>query len=211
MPSGVKLIVGLGNPGPEHIANRHNAGYWFVDQLSEDYSLRFRPENKFQAEVCRWQSPEFDCRIAKPVTYMNRSGMAVAALVNFFKIPPGEMLVVHDEIDLDAGVARLKFSGGHGGNNGLRDIIEHLGTRDFYRLRIGVGHPGSSDKVTSHVLGRPSAEDERLILQAIDEAISVLPELLHGEYQKAMTKLHTQQEKVKSEKLKGGNTDKNND
>lgn len=207
MPSGIKLIVGLGNPGPEHIATRHNAGFWFVDQLSEEYSLRFRTESKFQAEICRWQTPEFDCRIAKPMTYMNRSGITVAALVNFFKIPVGEMLVVHDEIDLDTGIARLKFSGGHGGNNGLRDIIENLGIRDFYRLRIGVGHPGSSDKVTPHVLGRPSAEDEKLILQAIDDGIAVLPELLHGEYQKAMTRLHTQQRLATSNKQQGDNDD----
>jgi len=207
VPSGIKLIVGLGNPGPEHIATRHNAGFWFVDQLSEEYSLHIRPENKFQAELCRWQTPEFDCRVAKPMTYMNRSGIAVATLLNFFKIPAGEMLVVHDEIDLDAGVTRLKFSGGHGGNNGLRDIIEHLGNRDFYRLRIGVGHPGSSDKVTPHVLGRPTSEEEKLILQAIDEGLSVLPELLQGEYQKAITKLHTQQRLATSNKQQVDNND----
>ena len=192
MPAGIKLLVGLGNPGPEHIATRHNAGFWFVDQLAEKHSLTFRPENKFQADVCRWQSADFDCWICKPMTFMNRSGVSVAAMANFYKIPVDDILVAHDEIDLDAGVIRLKQSGGHGGNNGLRDIIEQTGKKDFNRLRIGVGHPGSSDKVTPHVLGRPSADDERKILDAIEDGLDVLPQLLKGDYQKAMTTLHTQ-------------------
>lgn len=210
MPTGIKLIVGLGNPGPEHVATRHNAGFWFVDQLAEQYSLRFRPENKFQSEVCRWQADGFDCRVAKPMTYMNRSGLAVSALVNFFKIAVGELLVVHDDIDLEPGIARLKLSGGHGGNNGLRDIIECLGNRDFYRLRIGVGHPGSSDRVTPHVLGRPTVEEEGRILAAIDEGISVLPGLLHGEYQKAMTTLHTRQSQAAADRTSGETNDNEN-
>ena len=169
---------------------RHNAGFWFVDILACKYSLTFREERKFQAEICRLADADSGCLICKPATFMNRSGQSVQAISGYYRIDPGEILIVHDEIDLDVGTVRLKQGGGHGGNNGIRDIIEKLGDSNFNRLRIGVGHPGSSDQVTNHVLGRPSAEDEDLIIQAINGVMDQLPCLLAGEFQKLMNILH---------------------
>jgi peptidyl-tRNA hydrolase, PTH1 family len=190
VPSPLKLIVGLGNPGPAHLMTRHNAGYWFVDILARKYSLTFHNEARFQAEICRLTDADYDCLICKPTTFMNRSGQSVQAVSSYYRIDAGEILVVHDEIDLDVGTVRLKQGGGHGGNNGIRDIIEKLGVNNFNRLRIGVGHPGSSDQVTGYVLDRPSAEDEDLIIQAINSVMDQLPYLLAGEFQKLMNMLH---------------------
>lgn len=205
MPSPLKLIVGLGNPGSEHLLTRHNAGFWFVDILARKFSLLFRNENKFSAEMCRLTVQDFDCLLCKPTTFMNRSGQSVQAVSSYYRISPDEILVVHDEIDLDVGTVRLKTGGGHGGNNGIRDIIEKLGDSNFNRLRIGVGHPGSSDQVTGHVLGRPSAEDEDLIIQAINRVLDQLPTLLAGDYQKLMNLLH------RSGKQTVGNKSQEND
>jgi PTH1 family peptidyl-tRNA hydrolase len=197
----VKLIVGLGNPGPGHLLTRHNAGFWFVDALADKNALRFRRESKFHAEVCRLTTSGADCFLCKPTSYMNRSGMAVQAIASFYKIVPEEMLVVHDEIDLPPGVVRLKRGNGHGGHNGLRDIIEVLGNNNFNRLRIGVGHPGNSDQVVDYVLDRAPAPEEELIMQGIAAALDLIPQILAGEMQKAMNKLHRSEKmKVKSEK-----------
>ncbi len=190
MPSAFKLIVGLGNPGPEHSETRHNAGFWFVDSLAAKYSLSFRSESKFNAEICRIQTAEIDCWLCKPMMFMNRSGFSVQAMASFYKIPVEGILVAHDELDLDPGVARLKKAGGHGGHNGLRDIIAQMGDKSFTRLRLGIGHPGSQDKVTSYVLGRPAQEDRQLIEIAIKEAVDVIPLVLEGNEQKAMNALH---------------------
>ena len=190
MPSAIKLIVGLGNPGPEHLTTRHNAGFWFVDVLASRFSLGFRSEPKFHSEICRLTTAGQDCYLCKPVTYMNLSGQAVQAIVSYYKFSPEEILIVHDEIDLPAGVIRLKQDGGHGGHNGLRDIMEKLGTDNFNRLRIGVGHPGTSDEVVNHVLGRATAQDEEIIMQGIAAAMDLVPLILAGELQKAMNKLH---------------------
>lgn len=190
MPSAFKLIVGLGNPGPEHSATRHNAGFWFVESLAAKYSLSFRSESKFNAEVCRLQTTELDCWLCKPMTFMNGSGSSVQAMASFYKISVEEILVVHDELDLDAGVARLKEGGGHGGHNGLRDIIAQMGDKSFTRLRLGIGHPGSQDKVTPYVLGKPAKEDCQLIEIAIKESVDAMPLVLEGEMQKAMNALH---------------------
>jgi len=190
VPSAFKLIVGLGNPGPEHSATRHNAGFWFVDSLAEKYSLTFRSESKFNAEICRLQTAEIDCWLCKPMAFMNRSGFSVLAITSFYKISVEEILVAHDELDLDAGVARLKEGGGHGGHNGLRDIFAQMGDKSFMRLRLGIGHPGSQDKVTPYVLGRPSQEDRQLIDIAIKESIDVMPLVFEGNEQKAMNALH---------------------
>lgn len=190
MPSAFKLIVGLGNPGPEHSETRHNAGFWFVDSLAAKYSLSFRSESKFNAEICRIQTAEIDCWLCKPMMFMNRSGFSVQAMTNFYKISVEEVLVAHDELDLDPGVARLKKAGGHGGHNGLRDIIAQMGDKSFTRLRLGIGHPGSQDKVTSYVLGRPAQADRQLIEIAIKEAIDVMPLVIEGNEQKAMNVLH---------------------
>jgi PTH1 family peptidyl-tRNA hydrolase len=190
VPSAFKLIVGLGNPGPEHSETRHNAGFWFVDSLAAKYSLSFRSESKFNAEICRMQTAEIDCWLCKPMMFMNRSGFSVQAMASFYKIPVEGILIAHDELDLDPGVARLKKAGGHGGHNGLRDIIAQMGDKSFTRLRLGIGHPGSQDKVTSYVLGRPAQEDRQLIEIAIKEAVDVIPLVLEGNEQKAMNALH---------------------
>jgi peptidyl-tRNA hydrolase, PTH1 family len=190
VPSVFKLIVGLGNPGPEHSATRHNAGFWFVDLLASECSLSFRSESKFNAEICRIQTAEIDCWLCKPMTFMNRSGFSVQAMSSFYKIPVEEILVAHDELDLDPGVARLKKAGGHGGHNGLRDIIVQMGNKSFTRLRLGIGHPGSADQVTPYVLGRPTQEDRQLIEIAIKESVDVMPLVFEGNEQKAMNGLH---------------------
>ena len=190
MPSVFKLIVGLGNPGPEHSVTRHNAGFWFVDSLAAKYSLSFRSESKFNAEICRIQTAEIDCWLCKPMMFMNRSGFSVQAMTNFYKISVEEVLVAHDELDLDPGIARLKKAGGHGGHNGLRDIIAQMGDKSFTRLRLGIGHPGSQVKVTSYVLGRPAQADRQLIEIAIKEAVDVMPLVFAGNEQKAMNVLH---------------------
>jgi peptidyl-tRNA hydrolase, PTH1 family len=190
VPSPLKLIVGLGNPGSDHLMTRHNAGFWFVDILARKYSLAFRHEAKFQAEICRLANSDYDCLLCKPTTFMNKSGQSVQVVTSYFKIKLTEILVVHDEIDLDVGIVRLKQGGGHGGNNGIRDIIEKLGGNEFNRLRIGIGHPGSSEQVTNHVLGRPPTEDEDRIIQVINSVINQLPFLLAGEFQKLMNVLH---------------------
>jgi len=190
VPSAFKLIVGLGNPGPEHSETRHNAGFWFVDSLAEKHSLSFRSESRFKAEICRIQTAEIDCWLCKPMTFMNRSGFSVQAMSSFYKISVEEILVAHDELDLAPGIARLKKAGGHGGHNGLRDIIAQMGDKSFTRLRLGIGHPGSQDKVSPYVLGRPSQDDRQLIEIAIKESVDVMPLVFAGDYQEALNGLH---------------------
>ena len=187
----IKLIVGLGNPGPKYTETRHNAGFWFVEALAGQYRARFLPEKKFHGEVARISLDGKDIWLLKPETFMNRSGLAVVSLAAFYKIAPENILVAHDEIDLKAGVARLKSGGGHGGHNGLRDIVSHLGTKDFQRLRIGVDHPGSKHLVVDYVLKRPDAKDRQAIEKAIDDALRVMPKIAAGEWEKAMHQLHT--------------------
>jgi len=187
----IQLIVGLGNPGPEYDRTRHNAGFWFVDALVRQRGDSLRHENRFHGETARIQRDGLDCRLLKPLTYMNRSGQAVSALAKFYRIPPESILVVHDELDLPPGTARLKKGGGHGGHNGLRDIISALGGNGFLRLRIGIGHPGHRDDVVEYVLRKASREDEGLIEQSIDAALDVVPLLLAGEVERAMHQLHS--------------------
>jgi PTH1 family peptidyl-tRNA hydrolase len=189
--SSVKLIVGLGNPGQQYVQTRHNAGFWFVEDVARQYGVQFRPETKFLGEAARVQSSGFDVWLLKPMTYMNRSGQSIQALAKFYKIAPEEILVVHDELDLEPGVARLKKGGGHGGHNGLRDTIAALGTKEFQRLRLGIGHPGDSKQVVDYVLKAPSKTELAAIETAIDEVGRVLPEVLDGEMEKAMNRLHT--------------------
>jgi len=187
----IKLIVGLGNPGPKYSETRHNAGFWFVDDLASQYRSRFLPEKKFHGEVARINLEGKDVWLLKPETYMNRSGLSVVSLAAFYKIAAENILVAHDEIDLKAGTARLKSGGGHGGHNGLRDIISHLGTKDFQRLRIGVDHPGSKDLVVDYVLKRPDSKDRQAIEDSINNALRVMPKVAAGEWEKAMHQLHT--------------------
>lgn len=187
----IRLMVGLGNPGPKHQFDRHNVGWWLVDALARELGLRFAREAKLHGEAVRATLAGTEVWLLKPGTFMNRSGQSVAAALRYYRIEPEQMLVVHDDLDLPPGVARLKFDGGHGGQNGLRDILAQLGHGRFHRLRIGIGHPGHRDKVTPWVLGRPGKDDEAAMLRAIQEALAVLPLVLDGNFNEAMKRLHT--------------------
>jgi len=188
---GLRLIVGLGNPGAEHLRTRHNAGFWFVDALAQSQGVRFGLESKLFGETAKVNVGGQSLWLLKPATFMNLSGKSVAAALRYWKIEPEQMLVVHDELDLAPGTARLKFDGGHGGQNGLRDITKLLGHGKYHRLRIGIGHPGHKDRVTSWVLGKPGADDEASILRAIGDADDVLPLAVAGDFNEAMKRLHT--------------------
>jgi len=188
----IRLIVGLGNPGNEYRGTRHNAGADFVEELARQRGVTLQEESKFAGLTGRVNLSGHDLRLLIPTTFMNRSGRAVAAMAAFYKIAPGEILVAHDELDIPAGSARFKQGGGHGGHNGLRDIVPALGNNpEFFRLRIGIGHPGAASKVTGYVLGAPSAEDRLRIDASIDQAIAALPLLLDGDSTRAMTQLHS--------------------
>lgn len=189
----IQLIVGLGNPGPEYEQTRHNAGALLVERIARDHAVNLVADRKYFGLVARFSHQGQDVRLLIPTTYMNRSGQAVAALANFFRIPPEAILVAHDELDLPAGVAKLKQGGGHGGHNGLRDIIAALGNNNgFHRLRLGIGHPGDASKVSAFVLGRaPRAEQDKLDT-SIDFALGVLPDILAGNWPRAMRELHSQ-------------------
>ena len=184
------LIAGLGNPGPDYAATRHNAGFWFADAVAERFKGSFRTESKFFGETARVRIEGIDVLLLKPGTFMNRSGQAVQALAGFFKIAPESVLVAHDELDMPAGQMRLKLGGGHGGHNGLRDIHKPLGP-GYRRLRVGIGHPGDKNLVLNYVLARPSKADEQLIRTGIDHAVNVLPVWLSQSWDKALQQLHT--------------------
>ena len=188
---GLRLIVGLGNPGAEHLRTRHNAGFWFVDALALRQGVRFGLESKLFGETAKIDVAGRPVWLLKPATFMNLSGKSVTAALRYWKIEPEQMLVVHDDLDLAPGTARLKFDGGHGGQNGLRDITKLLGHGKYHRLRIGIGHPGHKDRVTSWVLGKPGADDEASILRAISDADDVLPLAVSGDFNEAMKRLHT--------------------
>lgn len=189
--TGIRLIAGLGNPGAEYLRNRHNAGFWFVDSLAVGAGERFGHENRVHGDTCRIAVGGESLRVLKPDTFMNKSGHAIVAALNYWKLAPEELLVVHDDLDLPPGTARLKFDGGHGGQNGLRDIMAQLGHGKFHRLRIGIGHPGDRDRVTPWVLGNPSAADEDAMLDAIARARDVLPLAVAGDFNEATKRLHT--------------------
>ncbi len=189
MTSLIKLIVGLGNPGDQYHKTRHNAGFWFVDQQVLQANGQWRHEGKFHGACSKLLAPS-EHWLLKPDTYMNRSGQAVAAMANFYRIEPLAILVVHDELDLPPGTARLKRGGGHGGHNGLRDIVQQLGSADFLRLRLGIGHPGNSKQVADYVLKNPNQTDQQAIEQAMESAFKVLPLVLQGDLDKAMNALH---------------------
>ena len=192
MKDGIELIVGLGNPGRQYEDTRHNAGAWFVERLARQHNANLSNDTKYNALIGRATINGHDIRFLIPTTYMNVSGQAVAPFANFFKIPPERILVAHDELDLPPGVAKLKQGGGHGGHNGLRDIISKLGNnKKFARLRIGIGHPGSADKVSGFVLGKAPAKEQQFIDDAIDEALRIMPDLLGGNANKAMNRLHS--------------------
>jgi len=185
----LRLIVGLGNPGPEYARTRHNAGFWLVDELARRHGGNFRSEGKHQAELARVRIGGEEVWLAKPMSFMNRSGGPVSSVLGFYKIAPAQMLVAHDEIDLPSGTVRLKESGGHGGHNGLRDIIAAQGD-GFWRLRIGVSHPGAKNEVVDFVLTRAGAEEQRAIDETIVAGADAIEEMLRSGAQIAMNKLH---------------------
>ncbi len=189
----LKLIVGLGNPGPEYARTRHNAGYWYVDELARAGRGVWRNDTRHQCELTRVTLSGCELWLIKPTTYMNKSGAAVHSIAAFYRIVPTEILVVHDEIDLPPGVVRLKEGGGHGGHNGVRDVMAQLGP-DFWRLRIGVGHPGAKEQVIDAVLDRATAAEQQLIDAALARALEALPEFLGAGAQQAMHRLHTKED-----------------
>jgi PTH1 family peptidyl-tRNA hydrolase len=189
----VQLIVGLGNPGPEYDQTRHNAGALFVERVADSQRVNLSVDRKYFGLVGKFNHQGREVRLLIPTTYMNRSGQSVAALANFFKIKPEEILVAHDELDMPPGIAKLKQGGGHGGHNGLRDIIAQLGNQNsFHRLRLGIGHPGHASLVSGYVLGRAPRSEQELLDQSIDFALGVLPDILAGDWTRAMHKLHSQ-------------------
>ena len=190
MQEGIRCIVGLGNPGDKYQYTRHNAGFWLADRLANRFELQLRADNKFFGQTGKLSLPSGDCWLLKPMTFMNRSGQSASALARFYRFVPEQILVVHDELDLPAGSVRLKKGGGHGGHNGLRDIISAVGSKDFYRLRLGIDHPGHRDQVTDYVLSRPSREDQQKLEQAIDTSIDHIEDLLEGNFQRFMNEVH---------------------
>jgi PTH1 family peptidyl-tRNA hydrolase len=186
----LQIVVGLGNPGPEHRLTRHNAGFWFVDALAYRQNAQFRPHSRYQGEIAKVTVEGRELVLLKPQTYMNRSGLSIRALMDYIKAPINEVLVVHDELDLPCGVARLKLGGGHGGHNGLRDTITHCGA-DFWRLRLGIGHPGDKSQVIDYVLQRAQPAEETAIVDAIDAGLEALSITLRDSAEKAMQRLHT--------------------
>lgn len=190
--SQVKALIGLGNPGDKYQATRHNAGAWLVEALATACHTPLRPERKFLGHYAQINLAGQTLHLLNPQTYMNRSGGAVAALCQFFKIAPNELLVAHDELDIVPGTARYKTGGGHGGHNGLRDIISALGNDNaFHRLRIGIGHPGEASQVVNYVLGRPAKSERQAIDAALEEVTATLPDAINGDWAKAMNRLHS--------------------
>jgi PTH1 family peptidyl-tRNA hydrolase len=192
MSKQIRIIAGLGNPEEKYERTLHNAGFWFVDALARKYGGHFRYEKKFDADYCRINLHGDDVWLVKPQSFMNQSGGPIRAVLDYYRLRVTELLVAHDEIDLPPGTTRLKEGGGHGGHNGLRDIIRHCGA-DFVRLRLGVGHPGEKSKVTGYVLKRGSGDVEMAIEKNIDEAVDIMPTLLDEGLNAAMKRLHTRE------------------
>ncbi|MGZ8982975.1 MAG: aminoacyl-tRNA hydrolase [Methylotenera sp.] len=188
--SGIKLLVGLGNPGEKYEATRHNAGFWWVNQLAAETNSKLALDTKFFGITAKL-NPTADTWLLKPTTFMNASGKAVAALANYYKILPAQILVIHDELDLPPSTAKLKKGGSNSGHNGLKDITAALGTQDFWRLRLGIGHPGDRNEVINYVLKAPLKDEKTAINQCIDESMQIVPLLLNGDFETAMLKLHT--------------------
>ena len=183
-----RLIVGLGNPGAEYSETRHNAGFWFCERLADTLGVRFSHESRFHGLVAN--AREAGMWLLMPQTFMNRSGQAIGALARFYRIEPAEILVVHDELDIPPGQLRLKFGGGLGGHNGLKDTSAHLGTNDYWRLRIGIGHPGDRNEGVNFVLKPARREEQQAIDEAIDKALAIWPQLVRGELNAAATRLN---------------------
>ncbi|MBK8759830.1 MAG: aminoacyl-tRNA hydrolase [Sulfuritalea sp.] len=191
MQASLRLIVGLGNPGSEYAETRHNAGFWFCERLARELGTSFARESRYHGFVAKARVAGADLWLLMPQTFMNRSGQAVQALAHFYRIEPGEMLVVHDELDIPPGQLRLKYGGGLGGHNGLKDITGHLGTQDYWRLRVGIGHPGDRNDVINYVLKPPRREEREEIDAALDRALLAWPTLAKGEFNAATQKINT--------------------
>lgn len=187
---GISLIVGLGNPGRDYEGTRHNAGFCFVERIAAEHGGRFQAAPKFFGELCRLSLHGHDVRLLKPATYMNHSGRSIAAVARYFDITPSNILVAYDELDLPPGQLKLKFGGGHAGHNGIRDTLAALASRDFWRLRIGIGHPGHKEQVVGYVLSRASQADAIALQDACDQGLAVLEQILTGRFQRAMNQLH---------------------
>lgn len=188
--STLRLIAGLGNPGAGYVSTRHNAGFWFADRVAEAFAGSFRVQSRFNGELAEVQVGSDKLILLKPTTFMNKSGLAVQAAASFYKLEVDQILVVHDELDLPPGTARLKRGGGHGGHNGLRDIHRHLGA-DYLRLRVGIGHPGTKDLVHDYVLGRPGKADEQAIRDSLEDALRAVEAMLRHGWDHALKQLHT--------------------
>lgn len=187
--SNISLIVGLGNPGKEYAQTRHNAGFWFVEQLADRYGISLKADPKFHGYSGRGQIEGHDVRLLLPTTFMNRSGQSVVPFSKFYQVAPESILIAHDELDMDPGVIRLKIGGGHGGHNGLRDIVPHIGA-NFHRLRIGIGHPGAKERVSGHVLGKAPSSEQALMDAAIDHALAKVKMLVDGQVSQAMNQIN---------------------
>ncbi|MCW8918374.1 MAG: aminoacyl-tRNA hydrolase [Gammaproteobacteria bacterium] len=192
MSSRIQLLAGLGNPGPQYAKTRHNAGFWFIDAIARAHGITLKFDSKFSGEVGKGLIDGTEVWLLKPMTFMNRSGQGVAALARFYRIDAENILIAHDELDLPPGTVRLKQGGGHGGHNGLRDTIAQLGSREFQRLRLGIGHPGHASQVSGYVLSKASGSDQQHIEEAVDKALDNLSLIVSGDQQKAMNRLHSQ-------------------
>ena len=196
----IRLLVGLGNPGPEYEATRHNAGFWFIDAVARQLRTSLVPDRSYFGLVARVNLPDGPVWLLEPMTFMNLSGKSVAALARFFKIAPGEILVAHDELDLLPGQPKMKLGGSHAGHNGLKDIQAQLGSADFWRLRLGIGHPGVREEVVNYVLRKPPAEQREAIDKSIEQSLSALDLLLEGDMERALMKVHAKPPRPKPPK-----------
>jgi PTH1 family peptidyl-tRNA hydrolase len=196
----IRLLVGLGNPGPEYEATRHNAGFWFIDEVARSLCVSLAPERTYFGLAARANLADGPVWLLEPMTFMNLSGKSVAALARFFKIAPGEILVAHDELDLLPGQVKMKLGGSHAGHNGLKDIQAQLGSADFWRLRLGIGHPGVKAEVVNYVLRKPPSEQREAIDKSIEQALSALPLMLEGDMERALMKVHAKPPRPKPPK-----------
>ena len=196
----IRLLVGLGNPGPEYAATRHNAGFWFIDEVARALRVNLAPERSYFGLAARVNLAEGPVWLLAPMTFMNLSGKSVTALARFFKIEPGEILVAHDELDLLPGQVKLKFGGSHAGHNGLKDIQAQLGSANFWRVRLGIGHPGVKAEVVDYVLRKPLAEQREAIAKSIERAVAALPLMFEGDMERALMKVHAKPPRPKPPK-----------
>lgn len=194
----IKLIAGLGNPGSQYENTRHNAGHWLLDELAHRYGANFKPESKFFGVVAKASINNRQVYLCKPVKFMNESGQTIAPLAKFYKIEPQQLLIVHDELDLPPGQARVKKAGGHGGHNGLRDIAARYGSSDYWRIRIGIGHPGHKSAVAGYVLKRAASDDQQLIDEAIDLVVAQMDSIVGGDLNQAMKAIHSHKPPIKA-------------